>query len=257
METDEQHEIRLWVVVPAYNEERSITATLRRLAAQTDQDFVPLVVDNGSSDHTAVIVRAFAEQHPKLGLQLIVEREKGTGSAADTGFRHAIAAGATHVARTDADCLPAPGWVAAVKRAFADGLVMVSGPLRPRADERPRAWERLLLPAIVELAVVAGRCRPVNRGPGYRGPYVMMPGCNVAITTEMYVRSGGFPRSRIEDLHEDHELFNKVRRLTSEYGLRRDVTVEGSLRRLRAFGLVGTLAWYCDHRYRPEIIDIR
>jgi hypothetical protein len=35
------------------------------------------------------------------------------------------------------------------------------------------------------------------------------------------------------------------------------VTVYGSVRRLRAFGLVRTLGWYADHRYRPAVVDIR
>jgi hypothetical protein len=33
--------------------------------------------------------------------------------------------------------------------------------------------------------------------------------------------------------------------------------VYGSVRRLRAYGLVGTLAWYADHRYRSDEVDIR
>jgi hypothetical protein len=29
------------------------------------------------------------------------------------------------------------------------------------------------------------------------------------------------------------------------------------VRRLRASRLVGTLGWYADHRYTPEVVDIR
>ncbi|MFC0037458.1 glycosyltransferase family 2 protein [Actinomadura rayongensis] len=250
--------MRLWVVVPAYDEERSIGATLARLAEQTDPDFTVLVVDNGSRDGTAGVVRAFAAAHPKLDLRLVGEAEKGTGSAADTGMRHAIRSGATHLARTDADCLPAADWVAAVKRAFDGGLEMVSGPLRPRTDEFPlRLWERRLLPAVIGVAALFGRLRPGNRDPLALGPYVMMPGCNMAITAALYELSGGFPRTRIEDVHEDRALVNRVRRLTSAYGLRPDVVVHGSVRRLRAFGLVRTLGWYADHRYRPDVVDVR
>jgi glycosyltransferase involved in cell wall biosynthesis len=250
--------MRLWVVIPAFDEERSIGATLRRLADQSDGAFTLLVVDNASTDLTAEVVRAFAVEHPGLDLRLVTEPEKGTGAAADTGVRHAIAAGATHVARTDADCLPSPEWVAAVKRAFGDGLEMVSGPLRPRTDEFPlRWWERRLLPTVVSVAALFGRLRPGNRAASYLGPYVMMPGCNLAITAALYERAGGFPRTRIEDLHEDRALVNRVRTLTTSYGLRQDVVVFGSVRRLRAYGLVGTLAWYADHRYRPEAVDIR
>lgn len=239
----------LWVVIPAYNEERSLRATLDRLAGQ---DARVLVVDNASTDGTAALARSFA------GVQVIEEPCKGTGAAADTGFRYAIAEGAKWIARTDADCLPVDDWTAAIGRGFADGLEMISGPLLPRTDEFPlRWWERHLLPAVVSGAAMFGRFRPGNRDAGYLGPYVMMPGCNLAITASLYERSGGFPRTRIEDVHEDRALVNRVRRRTSAYGLRRDMVVYGSVRRLRAYGLVGTLAWYADHHYKPDVVDIR
>ncbi|MEU7821525.1 glycosyltransferase family 2 protein [Catellatospora sp. NPDC049133] len=245
----------LWVVIPAYDEQRSIAATLRRLTEQTDGAFTVVVVDNGSTDATAEIAAGFAD---RLDLHVITEPVKGTGAAADTGMRYAIAHGATLLARTDADCLPAIGWTAAVRRGFDAGLRMLSGPLRPRADEFPlRWWERRLLPAVVSIAATFGRFRPGNRDTAYVGPYVMMPGCNLAITAELYEAAGGFPRTRIEEVHEDRALVNRVRRLTGDYGLRRDVLVHGSVRRLRAYGLIGTLAWYADHRYTPDRVDIR
>ncbi|MER7129686.1 glycosyltransferase [Streptosporangium saharense] len=241
----------LWVVVPAYNEARGIEATLRALDAQDDRDFTLVVVDNASTDGTAEIVG-------RHGVQVITELQKGTGAASDTGVRHAIAGGATHIARTDADCLPRADWVRNVRRAFDDGLEMVGGRLLPRTDEFPlKFWERRLIPFVVDVAATFGRFRPGNRSPEYVGPYVMMPGCAMAITASLYERAGGFPRTAIEEVHEDRALVNRVRRLTSAYGSRRDVVVYGSVRRLRAYGLAGTLAWYADHRYRPDVVDIR
>ncbi|MBW0124044.1 glycosyltransferase family A protein, partial [Pseudonocardia oceani] len=107
--------MNLWVVVPAFDEAAGIGATLDALAAQQDRDFRLVVVDNASTDGTADVVRA----HP-LPVEVVVEPQRGTGAAADTGMRWAIAAGATHLARTDADCLPAPDWTARVKAAFAE-----------------------------------------------------------------------------------------------------------------------------------------
>ncbi|GAA3132834.1 glycosyltransferase [Planomonospora alba] len=241
----------LWVIVPAYNEAAGIEATLRALAAQDDRGFTLLVVDNASTDGTAEVVR-------RHGVQVVHEPHKGTGAASDTGVRHAIARGATHVARTDADCLPRPDWVRSVRRAFGDGLEMVGGRLLPRTDEFPlKFWERRLIPAVIDVAAAFGRFRPGNRDPRYKGPYVMMPGCNLAITADLYERAGGFPRTAIEEVHEDRALVNRVRKVTSAYGSRRDLVVYGSVRRLRAYGLVGTLAWYADHHYRPDVVDIR
>ena len=62
----------------------------------------------------------------------------------------------------------------------------------------------------------------------------MMPGCNLAITADLYQRAGGFPRVAIEEEHEDRALVNAVRRISTAYGARRDVVVAGSIRRVRA-----------------------
>nr|WP_042180378.1 glycosyltransferase [Kibdelosporangium sp. MJ126-NF4]CEL14362.1 glycosyl transferase, family 2 [Kibdelosporangium sp. MJ126-NF4]CTQ88728.1 glycosyl transferase, family 2 [Kibdelosporangium sp. MJ126-NF4] len=240
----------LWVVVPAYNEEAGIAATLRALESQQDTDFTTVVVDNGSTDGTVDVVRSF-------DVRLVHEAQKGTGAAADTGMRHAIASGARWLARTDADCLPAPDWTRRIKAAFRGGLRLVAGNLVPRRDEDLPVRTRLTLVSAVEVARAFGKVRPRNRDPRYLGPYVMAPGGNMAITAELYQKSGGFPRTAIEDLHEDRALVNAVRLHTGAYALRRDVVVYGSSRRVKAWGLRNTLAWYADHRYRPDFVDIR
>jgi glycosyltransferase involved in cell wall biosynthesis len=244
----------LWVVVPAYNEAAGIAATMAALAAQRDPDFTLVVVDNGSTDGTIDAVRAAAKG---LRLHVVTEARKGTGAAADTGMRYAIASGATHLARTDADCLPLPDWTSRVRAAFADGLELVAGRLLARTDEGVGPLRRMVLALAVEVAAAFGKVRPGNRDSRYLGPYVMAPGCNVAITAALYEAAGGFPRTAIEELHEDRALVNAVRTLTTRYELRRDVRVRGSVRRVRAWGLARTLAWYADHRYKPAVVDIR
>ncbi|MGW4640728.1 glycosyltransferase [Sphaerisporangium sp. NPDC004334] len=247
----------LWVVIPAYNEATGIEATLRALEAQDDPAFTVLVVDNMSTDGTAEVVKSYAATS-SMAIRVVQESRKGTGAASDTGVRHAIAQGATHLARTDADCVPRRDWVRAIRRAFGEGLEMVGGKLRPRTDEFPlKLWERRLIPFVVGVAAAFGRLRPGNRDAAYLGPYVMMPGATLAITASLYERSGGFPRTAIEEVHEDRALVNRVRKVTGAYASRRDVVVYGSVRRLRAYGLAGTLAWYADHHYRPDVVDVR
>ncbi|WP_067637420.1 glycosyltransferase family 2 protein [Nocardia coubleae] len=247
----------LWVVIPAFDEERGIEATLKALAAQRDTDFTVVVVDNNSTDRTVEVVRKFAAANPVPVIEVIDEAQKGTGAAADTGMRYAIAQGAELLARTDADCLPAPDWTQRIRAGFDSGLRLVSGQLIPRTDEGVSWRDRTIIRVALEVASLFGKVRSGNRDPRYLGPYVMTPGCNMAITAELYSAAGGFPRTAIEDLHEDRALVNAVRTITTDYGLRRDVRVYGSNRRVRAWGIRKTLAWYADHRYRPEVVDIR
>jgi glycosyltransferase involved in cell wall biosynthesis len=229
----------LWVVVPAFNEQERLGATLAALAAQTDTDFTLLVVDNGSTDATVEVARRFRAPFP---VEVLTEPEKGVGSAVDTGFRHAIARGAVHLARTDADCLPRPGWVAAARRALAAGDDLACGRVTARRDEHGplgRASFRLL----VALAASFGRWRPEHRGPEFRAPYRMHAGNNMAITADLYQACGGMPR---RPSPTDRTFLNRVRRTTAAIGHHRDMVVENSTRRLRAYGLVGTARWYLD-----------
>jgi glycosyltransferase involved in cell wall biosynthesis len=248
----------LWVVVPLRNEASGIPPTLAALAAQRDRNFTLVLVDNGSTDGSADAVRRALSTSPILSWRLIDEPQKGTGAAADTGFRFAIAAGATHVGRTDADCLPDPGWISAIRAGFTSGAEMIAGEIRPRLDEEPlRFGEATLLRLVVAAGAWFGRVRPANRDPSYLTGYVMTAGNNLAITADLYRSCGGFPRASIEVVHEDMALLNAARRLTPNIAYRNDMVVLNSLRRLRRWGLWRTLLWYWDHRWLPNEVDIR
>jgi len=247
---------RFAVVLPCFQEERGLAATLRALAMQHDTAFTLVFVDNGSTDGSVGLVSDFARDHAPFPVEIIHECEKGTGAASDTGFRFAIARGATCIARTDADCLPAPDWVAKLKQALVnDGLEFVAGRIVPREDEGLSLRERFVLPLMIALAERYGRW--VRRGPQFKYPYFMAAGNNLAITAELYERAGGFPRTAIEVAHEDRELSERVRQLTHRAEVRRDIVVFNSVRRVRAYGFVNVLRWYRNHGYRPAVVDIR
>jgi hypothetical protein len=233
----------MWVIVPAYNDAARIPATLRSLAAQTDLDFTLLVVDNNSLDGTPAVARDFARD-ATMPVHLLVEPEKGVGCAVDSGFRYAIAAGATMLARTDADCLPQPGWVAAARAALMNGAGMVCGRITARHDEHGplgRAGFRLA----VAVAAAFGRIRPAHRRRnGFRAPYRTHAGNNMAITADLYVACGGMPR---RPSPTDRAFLNRVRRTTDAIVYSTAMVVENSTRRLRAYGLVGTARWYLNH----------
>ncbi|MYU23229.1 glycosyltransferase [Streptomyces sp. SID8352] len=230
----------LWVVVPAHQEAARIGATLDALAAQQDRDFTLVVVDNASTDGTAALAHDFARWAP-FPVHVLDEPEKGVGCAVDTGFRYAIGHGAVWLARTDADCLPRPGWTAGARSALRQGAGLVCGRVEARADEHGPLG-RAAFRALVRAAALFGRIRPAHRlRHGYLTPYRMHAGNNMAVTAALYEAVGGMPR---RPSPTDRLFLNRVRRRTTAIVRARDMVVENSSRRLRAYGLAGTARWY-------------
>lgn len=100
---------KLWAVLPAYNEERSLPALLERyvtLAATMDARGTPLrvlVVDDGSSDGTIAAARAF---DGRLAIEVIPHGvNRNLGAALRTGLTGALARAADDdvISTMDAD----------------------------------------------------------------------------------------------------------------------------------------------------------
>jgi glycosyltransferase involved in cell wall biosynthesis len=80
----------LSVIIPAYNEERRLPATLEKILAYlATRPFSHdvWVVDNGSTDRTAEVVREYMGRYPSLRLEQITVRGKGV--AVRTGMLRA------------------------------------------------------------------------------------------------------------------------------------------------------------------------
>jgi glycosyltransferase involved in cell wall biosynthesis len=246
---------RFFVVVPFYNEAAGIEPTLDALAAQSDRDFVLVCVDNASTDRGVDVVNGFASRHPDLDLRLITEPVKGCGVACDTGFRYAIEAGATHVLRTDADCLPDEHWVRNIRREFATGAEFVAGRIKPRRDSGFNAADAVVLPFLIWISDVYGRA--FRGGKGFKAGWVLVAGNNLAITSALYEQCGGFPRSHFTDQGEDRALHDRARLITDRIVMRDDVLVFNSIRRVRAYGYVNTLLFYWDRKFKPAEVDVR
>ncbi|MGE4285388.1 MAG: glycosyltransferase family 2 protein [Phycisphaerae bacterium] len=94
--------IPLSVFFPCYNEQDNISALLEKTLAflpNISDDFEVIVVDDGSCDNTAEIVRKFADTDPCV--KLISHQENlGYGAALQSGFK---AAGKDFVFYTDGD----------------------------------------------------------------------------------------------------------------------------------------------------------
>lgn len=78
------------IIIPAWNEERRMPASLTRIVAFVQEqpyDVEVIVVDDGSEDATAAIVEGFAQEHAFL--RLIHNPHGGKGAAVKAGVSHA------------------------------------------------------------------------------------------------------------------------------------------------------------------------
>jgi len=126
----------LSVVIPAFNEERYLSACLWALREQTypADRYEVIVVDNASTDATADIARQF-------GVRVIHEPVKGIARARQAGFE---AAQGQVIASTDADTVVPPLWLARIATHFTRDpeLGGICGPVY-WPDGRP--YERLIM----------------------------------------------------------------------------------------------------------------
>jgi dolichyl-phosphate beta-glucosyltransferase len=70
----------LSIIIPAYNEERRLPATLEQIYAFLEKqtyDFEVIVVENGSTDKTLEIAQKYSKSHPHLSVISNPERGKG------------------------------------------------------------------------------------------------------------------------------------------------------------------------------------
>jgi len=88
------------IVMPCYNGSAYIREALDSAVAQTHKALQIIVVDDGSKDDSAQVVRAYAAAHPDANIELIQQPNAGEPTARNTGIR---AAKGDWVAQLDAD----------------------------------------------------------------------------------------------------------------------------------------------------------
>ena len=89
------------IITPTYNERENIDRLLKRLM-DLPYELHVLVVDDGSPDGTADIVKSWMAREPRVHL-LQRPGKMGLGSAYRDGFRYALENGAQYIFEMDAD----------------------------------------------------------------------------------------------------------------------------------------------------------
>jgi cellulose synthase/poly-beta-1,6-N-acetylglucosamine synthase-like glycosyltransferase len=185
------------VVIPVYNEEIDLPGCLEAFTVQTwSGNFELIFVDNGSQDRSIPIIRGFMRAHPQLDVKLLFEPHRGAAAAAQRGF---YAARYDLIARTDADTIVAPNWLAAIAAGFSDDRVIaLCG--RVRFREPTRLQRRLGLEKLIELHQ---RLHIALKRPHFWG-------FNFAVHRQKFLEIGGF-NTRLR-LGEDLDLALRLQR---------------------------------------------
>ncbi len=124
------------VIICVFNGARQVQGCLDSLLALEFDDFEIVLIDDGSSDDSPRLLEEFRAAHPDRQIVFIRNpRNLGLSAARNVGIN---AARGALIAFTNQDCVAAPGWLAALVKAFDDpAVVAASGVVH---DEPPRTW---------------------------------------------------------------------------------------------------------------------
>ena len=188
------------VIIPAYNEERTIRATIESVLASDYALMEVIVVNDGSTDGTAGAVAEFAEQGR---IRYIDKANGGKASALNAGIREARG---EVVIFTDADSVFLPDTVSKMARWFGDARIdAVCGndaPLHPAtAIQKFLAVTTHIGTGFVRRALSVMRCLPIITG-------------NLgAIRTSVLREVDGFREIWGEDLEITFRLYRNRKRI--------------------------------------------
>jgi glycosyltransferase involved in cell wall biosynthesis len=181
------------VIVPTYNRASTIGSTLHSLQQQELADFEVIVVDDGSTDDTAEVVKSAPLGHVTYRWQ----PNAGPSAARNLG---AEMARGEYLAFLDTGDLAYPGWLSGF-------------------DMMLRAYASALVSAGVDFTrdgAVVSRRRPRQLGPAAGRVIALFRTGAFAVERELFVEAGGFdPELRFS---EATELGMRIGRLLCERG---------------------------------------
>ncbi len=199
------HSPLITIVIPAYTAEKTIAKAIDG-ALRQQGDFIKeiIVVDDGSSDRTAEIVKSFKE------VKYFFQPNAGPAAARNRGAQEAQG---EIIFFTDADCIPAEDWLVKAVVHFADPHVaVVSGSY---AIANPQ--ERLAKCIHQEIIFRHRNLMPVY--PKFFGSF------NFAVRKKVFAAVGGFDVGYRTASGEDNDLSYKILRSGGKIYFAKDALV--------------------------------
>jgi len=184
------------IVVPLYNKEGHIGKTLDSILDQTYKEFEVLVVDDGSTDASADVVRSYTDHR----IQLIQTSNQGVSSARNKGIE---AARGHWVAFLDADDWWDISFLSVMKCAienYPENKIFASGRSRVFKDQTER-YAHKLLPAVGESCIL-------NYFQVIATDLPLINSSNACMDKALLIEHNGFNPGQRK--HEDHDLWMRI-----------------------------------------------
>jgi len=103
--------IKVSVIIPAYNSEKTLQQCLNSVLSQTYENYEVVVVNNNSTDSTKEIIQAVEDKDKRISY--VFESRIGRGSARNAGIE---AATGEIIIMTDSDCIVPDNWIEELTR---------------------------------------------------------------------------------------------------------------------------------------------
>lgn len=215
---DAAQEPLISIIVPARNEERNIQRCVQSLLEQDYANYEVIVVDDGSTDRTGVILDELAHSHPN-GKHLWVLRLRDELPAGWAGKPHAIHSGVQEARGdwflfTDADTWHAPNALrSAITQATSEHADLFT---LGAEQELPSFWDRVLMPMAYLGISMLYPPRFVNDP---QSSVAVANGQYILIRRQVYEELGGYGRPDMRaTLLDDRDLAQLVK--SHHYSLR-------------------------------------
>jgi glycosyltransferase involved in cell wall biosynthesis len=156
------------IIIPTHNRAALLPRLLAALEEQDYPNFEVIVVDDGSTDETGAILGRW-QREGRVALRQ--ERSRGSYAARNLGWRRARG---EIIAFTDDDCLPLPGWLAALVEVFQSGEIVGA--------------QGVTLAQPGEVTPFTHQIEQTRPGPPYRT-------CNIGYRRSLLADLGGFDES--------------------------------------------------------------
>lgn len=202
---------KVTVICTILNEEKTISALLDGIKAQTYQPSSVIIADGGSTDKSLQIISKWQKKHKSFPLQVIKvagNRSKGRNAAISKSS-------STYIAITDAGCIPEPDWLEKLLESQHEAeKPVVAGYYRGLANS---AFEEAVIPYVL---VMPDKVDPNNFLPATR---------SMLMDKSVWRKLGGFDE-KLSD-NEDYDFARRMKHDQVPIAFARDAVVNWLPRR--------------------------